>query len=411
MSGVPVTAPTTEHALLSASGAERWLTCTPSARLEQQFPDTTSEYAKEGSLAHAIAELKCRKQFVEPMSTKKFNSALKKLQKDPLYKEEMLHYTDIYVDYVSSIVHSFDSPPYVTFEKRLDLTAYVPESFGTADCVIIGNKKLHVVDFKYGQGVPVSSERNKQMMLYALGAYTEYGFLYPIETVQLSIVQPRLDNTSEFEISIGALLGWGISIQEPSQKAFNGEGEYIQGDHCKFCRAKSLCRARSEFNTSLEEYNFMKPPLISNEEVGQILEKAQNLAKWAKDLEEYALNACLNGENIPGWKAVEGRSNRAFTDLDKAFEVLKQNGIEEAMLYERKPISLTAVEKLVTKKKFNELLTEYVDKPPGKPTLAQEKDKREAITPQMKAEEAFKEPIKNKELIKNTENKGDNNYE
>lgn len=397
MTSVNASAPTAAslpaHAFLSASGAERWLSCTPSAKLEQQFPDTTSDYAKEGSLAHAIAELKCRKQFIEPISTKKFNSELKKLQENPLYASEMLQHTDTYVDYISGIVHAFDSPPYITFEKRLDLTAYVPESFGTADCVIIGNKKMHVVDFKYGQGVPVSAERNKQMMLYALGAYAEYGFLYPIETVQLSIVQPRIDNTSEFEITIGALLGWGISIKDTAIRAFNGEGDYVQGDHCKFCRAKSLCRARAEFNTSLEEYNFMKPPLISNEEVGQILEKAQNLAKWAKDLEEYALNACLNGETIRGWKAVEGRSNRAFTDLDKAFDVLKQNGIDEAMLYERKPITLTAVETLITKKKFNELLTDYVDKPPGKPTLAQEKDKREAITNKITAEEAFKNPI------------------
>jgi len=401
---VPIAAPSPAHALLSASGAERWLTCTPSARLEQQFPDTTSEYAKEGSLAHAIAELKCRKQFIEPMSARKFNAALKKMQEDPLYKEELLQHTDTYVDYISGIVHSFDSPPYVTFEKRLDLTAYAPESFGTADCIIIGNKKLHVIDFKYGQGVPVSAERNKQMMLYALGAYAEYGFLYPVETIQLSIIQPRLDNISEFEITIGALLGWGISIKEPAQRAYNGEGEFVQGDHCKFCRAKSLCRARAEFNTSLEEYNYMKPPLISNEEVGQILEKAQHLAKWVKDLEEYALSACLNGESIPGWKAVEGRSNRAFTDIDRAFEVLKQNGIDEAMLYERKPITLTAVETLVTKKKFNEWLTDYVNKPPGKPALAPEKDKREAITNKMTAAEVFKEPLDDKNSI---ENKGE----
>jgi len=260
---------------------------------------------------------------------------------------------------------------------------------------------MHVIDFKYGQGVPVSAERNKQMMLYALGAYVEYSFLYPIETVQISIVQPRLDDEiSEFEISIGALLGWGISIKDTAVKAFNGEGEYVQGEHCRFCRAKSLCRARAEFNTSLEEYNYMKPPLISNEEVGQILEKAQYLAKWVKDLEEYALNACLNGEDIPGWKAVEGRSNRTFTDVDKAFEVLKQNGYDEAILYERKPITLTAVETLVTKKKFSELLAEYVNKPPGKPTLVSEKDKREAIANKITAEEAFKEPI-------NIENKGE----
>lgn len=393
MSNVPIAAPA--HALLSASGAERWLTCTPSARLEEQFPDSTSEYAEEGTLAHSIAELKCRKHFIEPMGPQKFNKALKKFKDDPLYKEEMLSHADTYQEYISEIVHSFDSPPYITFEKRLDLSKYAPESFGTADCIIIGSKKMHIVDYKYGQGVPVSADKNKQFMLYALGAYEEYSFLYNIESVVLHVVQPRLDNLSSFEISIGALLGWGVSVKDIALKAFNGEGDYVQGDHCKFCRAKSLCRARAEFNTSLEEYNCMKPPLISNEEVGEILEKAQNLAKWVKDLEEYALTACLNGENIPGWKAVEGRSNRAFIDVDKAFEILKQNGIDEAMLYKREPITLTAVETLVTKKKFNELLTEYVNKPPGKPTLAPVDDKRDAVTNKITAEEAFKNPIEN----------------
>jgi len=385
--------PTAEaaHALLSASGAERWLNCTPAPRLEEQFPDTRSEYAAEGSLAHTIAELKLRKQFVEPISTRKFNQALKALQKSELYQEEMLRYTDEYIDYISSIVHGFSSPPYIAAEKRLDFSTYVREGFGTGDCIIIGGEVLHVIDFKYGKGVPVSAEENPQMKLYGLGAYREYSFLYPISRVKMTIVQPRLDSISEYEIGAEELLNWGESIKPIAEKAFTGEGEFKSGEWCRFCRAKSLCRARSDFNMSLEEYNRMKPPLISDEEVGQILTRSRDLAKWVENLEEYALSTCLAGGTIPGWKAVEGRSNRAFSDVDLAFKALTDSGTDEAVLYERKPITLTKVEELLGKKQFNELLSGFIVKPPGKPTIAPEGDKRQAITNQITPEEAFGE--------------------
>lgn len=378
-----------EHALLSASASHRWLHCTPSAKLEETFPERTSEFAEEGRLAHEIAELKLRKAFIEPMGPRTFNSKLKKLQRNELYQEEMLKHTDTYIDYVSGIIHSYDAPPYIAVEKRIDYSTYAPEGFGTGDCIIIGGTTLNIVDLKYGKGVPVTAERNSQMMLYALGACTEYSFLYGIETVRMAIVQPRLDSISEYAIPITELLAWGQEIKPIAQKAFNGEGDFKPGEYCQFCRAKALCRARTEFNTSLEEYKQMKPPLISNEEVGQILEKAQYLAKWVKDLEEYALGECLKGNEIPGWKAVEGRSVRQFTDTDKAFEVLKTNGIDEAMLFERKPITLAATEKLLGKAKFKELLTEYVNVPPGKPALTQISDKRQAIT-RSTAENDFK---------------------
>lgn len=378
-----------EHALLSASASHRWLNCTPSVRLEESLPEKTSEYAEEGHLAHEIAELKLRKYCIEPMGLRSFNSRIKKLKDNPLFQEEMLKYTDDYLDYVSGIIHSYNAPPFIAIEKKIIYSEYAPEGFGTGDCIIIGGNTLRVIDFKYGKGVPVSAERNSQMMLYALGAYTEYSFLFGIDTVTMAIVQPRLDSISEYSMPINELLAWGEEIKPIAQKAFKGEGEFSPGEYCRFCRAKALCRARSEFNTSLEDFKQMKPPLISNEEVGSILEKAQYLAKWAADLEEYALGECLKGNEIPGWKAVEGRSTRQFTDQDKAFEALKANGIEEAMLYERKPLTLSATEKLVGKAKFKELLSEYINIPPGKPALAPISDKRQAIT-RSTAEDDFK---------------------
>jgi hypothetical protein len=377
------------HALLSASGAYRWLNCTPSARLEEQLPEKTSEYAEEGRLAHEIAELKLRKHFTTPMGPKQYNTALKKLQSKPLYDPEMLTHTDAYLEYIQSVVHSYPSPPYVTVEKRLNYSQYVPEGFGTGDCIVIGGKVLNVIDFKYGKGVPVDADQNPQMMLYALGALAEYSMLYAIDTVKMAIVQPRLNNTSEFEVYAEDLQAWGESIKPIAQTAFDGGGEFCSGDWCKFCRAKAQCRARSTTMTALEAFGKKLPPLLTNDEVGNILTRAQTLKAWVADLENYALTALLQGEEISGWKAVEGRSNRQFDDTDKTFTDLIKAGIDEAVLYERKPITLTSVEKLLGKAKFVELTGAHVIKPPGKPTLAPEKDKREAIANKTTAEEAF----------------------
>ena len=381
----------TTHALLGASSSHRWLHCTPSARLEETLPNSTSTFAEEGSLAHEIGELKLRKGFTEPMAKRTFESRLKKLQANPLYQEEMLRHTDTYLNYIMEVAHSFAHPPYVAVEKKLDYSAYAPEGFGTGDCILIGGNTLYVIDLKYGKGVPVSAEANSQMMLYALGAYTEYSFLYAIETVKMVIVQPRLDSISEYEMPVNDLLAWGESIKPLAQKAFAGIGEFVPDEHCRFCRAKAVCRARAEQNTALEDFKQQLPPLISNEEVGQILYRARNLAKWAADLEEYALAELLKGNNIDGWKAVPGRATRKFTDIDAAFAVLKANGIDETMLYERKPLTLTATEELVGKAQFKTLLSEHVETPQGKPTLALESDKRQAIT-RISAQEDFSCP-------------------
>lgn len=377
------------HAVLSPSSAHRWLNCTPSAKLERQFPESQSSYADEGKLAHAVAELKMRKYFIEPIGVRAFNNRLKKLAADPLYQEEMVKHADAYLEYAQGIVHEFTSKPYVAVEKTVDFTDYVPEGFGTADLIIISGDTLYVNDYKYGKGVPVSAVFNPQMRLYALGAYAAYSILYPIQHVRIAIIQPRLNSVSEEEITIEELLAWGESVKPIALKAYKGEGEYVSGDHCRFCRAKALCRVRADFHTGLEEeFKMMKPPLISNEEIGQILLKTRNLVNWVKDLEEFALNECLQGNEIPGWKAVEGRSTRQFTNQDEAFKVLTGAGYKEAILYKREPLTLAAIEKLISKSRFDELLTGYVNKPPGKPALVQVSDKREAIT-RISAEQAF----------------------
>lgn len=378
-----------EHALLSASGAHKWLHCPPSARLEDTIPETTSEYAEEGRLAHEIAELKLRKHFIKPMGPQKFGPALKKLKNKPLYDSEMLTHTDTYLEYVQKVVHSYGSPPYIAVEKKLNYSHIAPEGFGTGDCIVIGGKVLHVIDLKYGKGVQVEATENPQMMLYALGALAAYSMLYAIETVKMTIVQPRLDNISEYEMSVTDLTAWGESIKPVAQIAFEGKGEFCAGEWCRFCRAKAQCRARSETMTALEAFSDNEPDMLSNAEIGQLLARAKQLKSWASDLEEYALSSILSGDEILGWKAVEGRSNRKFDDTDKAFKTLKEAGIDEAALYERKPITLSSVEKLLGKKEFVKLLKDHIVKPPGKPTLAQESDKRQAITIQVTAKEAF----------------------
>lgn len=372
-----------DHALLSASASHRWLTCTPSVRLEEQFPESTSTFAEEGTLAHEIAELKLRKHFTEPMSQKTFNTRLNKMKKHELYQEEMLKHTDTYLDYLSGIAIGLPSQPYVAVEKRINYAAYAPEGFGTVDCLMIGGETLFVNDFKYGKGVPVSADDNPQMKLYALGAYLEYGFLYPIKKVHLAIIQPRLDSISEYTLSIEDLLAWGEEIKPIAQKAFNGEGEHIPGEHCKFCRAKAQCRVRAEQYTALEDFKMMKPPLISNEEVSQILEKAEHLEAWVKALKEYALAEVLKGKEVPGWKAVEGRGSRSYVSIDEAFAHLKENGVDEALLYDRVPLTVAKLEKVLKKEEFKSLLEEpgHVVKSAGKPTLAPINDKRKSIVP------------------------------
>lgn len=381
------------HALLSASSSAKWINCPPSARLEEQFPCTTSKYAEEGTLAHSIAELKVRKHFMEPMSQRTFNSRLKKLQQEELYSPEMLTHTDTYLEYIKGIAYSYKSAVFVTAEKRLDYSNIAPEGFGTGDCILISGDTLHIIDFKYGVGVPVYAEGNTQMMLYAVGALNAYGLLYTINNVVMSIVQPRIDNINGYAMTVSELNEWAEKIKPIAELAYKGEGEFCDGDWCRFCRAKATCRKRSEQISALEVFGIKKPALISDSEVGEILAKARQFKAWVSDVEEYALSALLSGKEIPGWKAVEGRKNRVFTDTEKAFESIIKAGYDESLLYERKPLALTKIEELMGKKAFDETLSAFITQSSGKPTLAPESDSREPITNKITAEEAFTQEV------------------
>ena len=297
---------------------------------------------------------------------------------------------------------SYSTRPYIAVERRLDFSRYVPEGFGTGDCIIIGGDTLHVIDYKHGKGVVVDVENNPQLMLYGLGALEAYSVLYNMKHVALTVAQPRADCDSikEWTIDRDKLLDWGVFTVRPvAEKAFAGEGEFCGGDWCRFCRARNTCRARAGQYTALEDFGSLNsktetgklpvPPLLSDAEIGDILQRAINLEKWVSDLKEYALSACLEGKEIPGWKAVEGRKTRAWDDPDAAFTDITAAGIDEAMLYEQKPLTLAATEKLLGKGRFTEIAGSHVIVSTGKPTLAPESDSREAISLKPSAVEDF----------------------
>lgn len=377
------------HALLSASGSHRWLNCTPSAKMEEGFADTTSEAAKEGTLAHEIAELKLIKHFrVDMMPKRQITSKINALKKSELYQPEMDGHTDKYVDYIKSVSLKYDNSPTVIIEARLDLSSYIKGGFGTADCILIGGGTLQVVDLKYGKGVPVSAERNPQLMIYALGALERYSLIYDIQHIVLSIVQPRLsDSASEYELSAEELREFGEYVRERASLAYDGKGEFSPDEHtCRFCKAKAVCKARADKNTELWFKGVPDVKILSNEEIGEYLKKGKDVAAWVSDLKDYALNECLAGRSINGWKAVEGRSTRKWSNEDLALNTLIATGVDSSLLYETKPLTLAKIEKLVSTKEMA-AVADYIIKPPGSPTLVEESDKRKAINT---IEEAFK---------------------
>ena len=363
------------------------MNCPPSARLAEQFPEGTSPYAEAGRLAHEIAELKARKHFLEPMSTRTFNARMKKLKEDPAYEKAMDANTDTYLECLKVIAMSFDHAPHVALETRLDFSQYVPEGFGTADAILIGEGRLVVVDYKNGAGVPVEAENNTQMMCYGLGALLLYMPIFgsSIETVELYIVQPNAGGIKNWKISVKDLQLWGTDFLVPTaQQAFAGEGDCCAGDWCRFCPAKAQCSARAAQMLGLEPIaspggsgETVSPSIMTDTQIGEALARGRALVDWVKDLEEYALTASLKGQKIAGFKVVEGRGSRAWVDTDTAFATLQQRGINEAVLYERKPVSVAGLEDILGKKPFKEVSEGLVVKKPGKPALVPESDPRE----------------------------------
>ncbi|MDC4239645.1 DUF2800 domain-containing protein [Clostridium tertium] len=372
------------HALLSASGASRWMACTPSARLEQNFKNKTSEDAERGTLAHELGELKLRKE-LEGLSTRSFNSKVKKIQENELYTADMPDYVDMYVETcLERVSEAKAKTPDALFkiEQRLDFSEWVPEGFGTGDFVIIADGTMEVCDLKYGTGVPVSADNNKQMMLYALGAISEFSFLYDIEKVRMTIIQPRLDSISTFEVTVEDLVKWAEEYVRPrAELAIKGEGEFCAGDHCRFCRAKAVCKARADKNMELAQYEFQKPNTLDNNDIAYILSNVDELVKWANNVKEYALEQALKGEEFEGYKVVEGRSNRKWSSEDDVAKVLIGQGFQENMIYTRKLDGISKIESAIGKKEVQRLLGDYIVKPVGKPTLVPITDKREPYNP------------------------------
>lgn len=364
--------PPRNHAILSASSAHRWLNCNPSARLEQEFEDRETEAAAEGTAAHALAEHKLRR-------------ALKLQSKKPVSPydcEEMDIHTDGYVQFVLETLASAKDTcpdPIIRIEQRLDFSCYVPDGFGTGDCVIIADDTMHIIDLKYGQGVLVDADHNPQMMLYALGALQIYDSLYDIRTVAMTIYQPRRENISTWMIPAAELKAWAENELKPKAKlAFDGGGDYHAGPWCIFCKAAVKCRERAEEKLKLAQYEFKKPPLLTDAEIEEILGKLDDLTRWANEVAAYAQDEALKGKQWCGWKVVEGRSNRKYTDEEAVITAAKAAGFSD--IFKQSLLPITDMEKYMGKDNFKEILGKLVYKPAGKPTLVPVSDKRPAIT-------------------------------
>lgn len=388
------------HAVLSASSSKQWLNCTPSARLREQFPEETSAAAEEGTLAHRFCELKLRKLFLEPgMPEKTYRAELNRLRKEEHYSPEMDRFTDEYTAYVQQIAYGYPAAPYIAVEKRVDYSHVAPEGFGTADCIILYGTKLHVVDFKYGRGIRVSAEGNSQMALYALGTLQAYGMAYPVKKVCFHIVQPRIGNFSAWTTTARDLETWAETVVRPAAgKAFAGEGEFRQGKWCDdcFCCIAGTCRARAEANAPVLKAQvdpatgkMREEATLTGKEIGELLPLLAMAEPWIRKVKKAAMAKLLAGEEIPGWKLVEGRSSRELTDVKAAYAALVKAGYKKAMFYEQVPLPLTQAEKLITKEDYDAVLAPYVRKPKGAPALAPEGDRRPQYEPDSTPEEDF----------------------
>lgn len=361
-----------KHALLSASSAHRWLHCPPSARLSENYDDKGSDYAAEGTDAHSLCEYKLRKALGMEATDPTENLSW--------FNQEMDDCATGYAAYVLELVEAAKETcpdPVVLIEQRVDFSRWVEEGFGTADCIVISDGILQIVDYKHGMGIMVSAEENPQMMCYGLGALEIFDCLYEIDTVRMTIYQPRRDNLSTYELSKEDLLKWADEVLKPAADlAFAGDGNFLCGEWCGFCKAKHDCRARAAANMELAKYDFRLPPLLTDEEVEDILSKVDALTAWATDIKEYALQQAISGKEWSGWKLVEGRSNRKYVSDAAVAAAVEEAGFDP---YEQKLLGVTAMQKLLGKARFEEVLAGLIEKPQGKPTLVPESDKRPAM--------------------------------
>lgn len=364
------------HATLSASSSHRWMNCPPSVRLTEHIADNGSVYAAEGSEAHALCEYKLRRLLgIDADNPLDGPGGLQ------YYDSTMEDAANGYAAYVMELLEDIRqtcADPIVMVEQRLNFSRWVKDGFGTGDAVIVADRILQVVDFKYGTGVPVSAEGNSQMRLYALGALDMFGELYDIDTVRMTIYQPRLSNISTDTISRAELLDWAENTLRPvAELAYKGEGEIKAGSWCRFCKLRTTCRRRAEANLALAQHDFKLPPTLSEEEISIILNQLDDLTSWAADIQEYALKAALSGAHFDGWKLVEGRANRRYTDEAAVAQAVIDTGHNP---YERRLLGITAMEKLLGRKQFATLLGDLVERPQGKPTLVPVSDKRPELT-------------------------------
>ncbi|MBR2282083.1 MAG: DUF2800 domain-containing protein [Spirochaetales bacterium] len=363
--------PGAKHAILSPSASHIWLRCTRAPRMCEDLPDQQTDYARQGTQAHSLCQYKLEK-------------ALGYDVRDPreeldLLDEEMESCSDDYVQFVMQLLSEMRqtcSDPVILIEQRLDFSEWVPDGFGYGDCILVADGAIHVIDFKYGEGVLVDARENSQMMCYALGAINLLDNLYDISSVSMTIFQPRRENVSTWTQDKFELLGWADTVLKPAADlAYKGEGTFCAGEHCRFCRARATCRARAEYNLELARYDFAMPDTLEDDEISAILSKIDSLTSWAADIREYALSQALSGKHFEGFKVVNGRSVRRYTSETDVAKAVTDAGFDP---YERSILGITAMTKLLGKRRFEEILGQFVIKAPGKPTLVPESDKRQA---------------------------------
>jgi len=370
------------------------MNCPGSVKLCEAVPDKSSSYAEEGTLAHSLAELIINYNLGR-IKKAEFNKGMKKIQGGQYYSQEMQDYIKDYTEKVWELMNaakSISKDAVLLTEQRLDFSDWVPDGFGTGDVVIVYDRVIHIIDLKYGKGVGVSAEENPQLMLYGLGALSSYDMLYDIEKVILTIIQPRLDSISTYETTAAELLEWGEKKVRPAaEETLKDDAKCVAGEWCRFCKVKAVCRARKDAMTELAKMEFSDPRLLEDYEIGEVLRLADQLTAWAGDVKEYAQEEAEKGKKWDGWKLVEGRSNRKYSNEAKVAETLKKAGYDEALLYEKKLYGITAMEKIVGKKPLAELCGSLIIKPPGKPVLVPESDKRPEINSADSAKKDFEE--------------------